>query len=115
MHRFRIVFVLLLVGALAPIGVFFLGASVYDGASSQVTNALWAPPLALQSALESTCARPSSGTFTCPYGQSQHNRLFFASFFLAYFAIGVALAGIIVAIWRRRSRPNTSLERTREG
>jgi hypothetical protein len=110
MRRLRIVVVLLLIGALTPIGVFFLGASVYEGASSQFTNVLWAPALALQSALESTCSRPSSGTFICPFGQGQHNRLFFASFFLAYFTIGVAVAGIAFTIWRWRTRP----ERTRE-
>jgi hypothetical protein len=114
MRQLRIVVVLLLIGALTPIGVFFLGASLYEGATSQITNALWAPPLALQSTLESTCSRPSSGTFTCPYGEGQHNRLFFASFFFAYFTIGVAFAGIAFTVWRWRTRPNTSLERTRD-
>jgi hypothetical protein len=115
MQRLRIVVVLLLIGALTPIVTFFLGASLYEGASSPVTNALWAPPLALQSAFESTCARPFSGTFVCPYSQGQHNRLFFTSFFLVYFAIGTAVAGAGFMIWRWRTRPNTSLERTREG
>jgi hypothetical protein len=93
---------------------FFLGASFYEGASSRVTAALWAPPLALQSAFESTCARRFSGTFACPYGQGQHKRLFFTSFFLAYFAIGTALAGAGLTIWRWPERPDTSLERTRK-
>jgi hypothetical protein len=114
MHQLRIVLVLLLIGAMTPVVAFFLGASLYQGASSRVTNALWAPPLALQSAFESTCTRPLSGTFACPYGQGQHNRLFLTSFVLVYFAVGMAVAGAGLSIWRWRRRPNTSLERTRE-
>lgn len=108
MHRLRLAFVIALTGLAMPVAVFFLGAFLYDGPQSKITNALWAPPLAVQSMFEASCTRPFSGSFVCPYGQGAHNRLFFTSFFLAYFFVGAAVAGLIVGICAQMRHKGTS-------
>lgn len=104
MYRVRFIFAVVLGGLVFPIIVFFLGASLYDGHDSRITNALWAPPLAIQSMFEASCTRPLSESFACPYGQGAHNRLFLASFFLAYFPIGVAVTGLAFKLLVRQKR-----------
>jgi hypothetical protein len=64
---------------------------------------LWVPAEAMTRALTSSCPHPGDGSFTCPNSQGGHDRLFFASFYLVYLPVGLALVmGARACIRRRR-------------
>src|SRR5262245_29292008 len=102
----RTILVATLCALVLPVAVFFLGAYSYSWGAHGVQQVLWAPAEATQHVLESTCTRPGSGSFVCPFGEGAHNRLFFSSFFAVYVLIGALIAFAVIGIRRgHRGKP----------
>ena len=85
---------------LLPVAIFFLGA----WSPRALQRVLWVPAEVTQDFLASLCASPPGSSFVCPYGQGQHNRLFFTSFYSVYLIIGLLFAGAVVMLRRLRRR-----------
>ena len=91
-----------LFAVLLPVAIFFLG--MWSPAALQ--RLLWIPAESTRDLLESLCSSPKGSSFVCPFGQGQHNRLFFASFYAAYFVVGIFVAGAVMVLRRKLSRSN---------
>ena len=88
-----------LLAALLPVAVFFLGLWGPDA----VQQLLWVPAESTRDALQSLCSSPKGSSFVCLYGEGQHNRLFFTSFYFVYLAIGLLIAGALFALRGKRT------------
>jgi hypothetical protein len=109
MTGWRKLLVSVVFAAVLPVAAFFVGQYSYSWGARGIQEFLWAPVQIANAGLESLCSSPGSGSFVCPYGQGAHNRLFFSSFFLVYFVLGIMMALAIFAL--RRPRDSTRLSR----
>jgi hypothetical protein len=88
-----------LFAVLLPVAIFLLGM----WGPEQLQRLLWIPAEFTRDLLESLCSSPKGSSFVCPYGEGQHNRLFFTSFYSVYLAAGMLIVCAVLVLRRTRS------------